>query len=390
LPRPPLGRAVAALLALGAALALAALPARAIETSARAAIVVDATSGATLFEKNAAEPLPPASMSKLMTLYMVFDAIRAGRLSLEDRLPVSEAAWRMGGSKMFVHVGDSIRVEDLLHGVTVQSGNDACVVLAEALSGSEAAFAAAMNDKAREIGLTDSSFRNATGWPEEGHLMSVRDLARLAGRIVAEFPDLYRLFSVREFTWENITQQNRNPLLYVEGFGADGMKTGHTSEAGYGLVASVKRGERRVIAVIAGTDGPTVRRQEAETLVNWAFREFRTGVLYAAGTPVAEAPVWIGAAETVGLAPAADIVATVPVAAAQGIRARARFDGPVPAPIARGQTLGALVVEAPGVGAVTYPLVAVADVAEGGVMARLGALATLAFAPAPPPAPATE
>jgi D-alanyl-D-alanine carboxypeptidase (penicillin-binding protein 5/6) len=214
-------RRAVALLPVALALALATTQARAIETSARAAIVIDVTSGATLHEKNADQPLPPASMSKLMTLYMVFDAIREGRLSLEDRLPVSEAAWRMQGSKMFVHVGDSIRVEDLLHGVTVQSGNDACIVLAEALAGSEAAFAERMNEKAREIGLTNTNLRNSTGWPEPDHLMSVRDLSVLASRIVREFPDLYRFFSIREFTWENITQQNRNPLLYIDGFGAD-------------------------------------------------------------------------------------------------------------------------------------------------------------------------
>jgi D-alanyl-D-alanine carboxypeptidase (penicillin-binding protein 5/6) len=378
-------RRAAALLLL--VMTVAADPARAIDASARAAIVVDVTSGATLFEKNADQPLPPASMSKLMTLFMVFEALDAGRLSLDDRMPVSETAWRMGGSKMFVRVGDSIRVDDLLHGVTVQSGNDACIVLAEGLAGSEAAFAERMNERAREIGLTNSNFRNATGWPEEGHYMSVRDLARLASLIATRFPEFYRYFSIREFTWEGITQQNRNPLLYLD-IGADGMKTGHTSDAGYGLVASVKRGDRRVIAVLSGTESPEARRIEAETLVNWAFREFRTGVLYPAGRPVAEAPVWVGEAEVVGLAPAADIVATVPVADADEIRARVRFDGPIPAPIARGAEIATLVVETPGVPPVSYPLVAMQDVPRGGVMARLRAVAALALAPAPLPAPA--
>jgi len=313
------------ILRLAAALALAltaALPARALDTPARAAIVLDLASGAVLMEKNADQPLPPASMSKLMTLNMVFEALADGRLSLDDRFPVSETAWRMGGSKMFVHVGDRIRVEDLLYGVTVQSGNDACIVLAEGLAGTEAAFAARMNERAPEIGLTDSHFVNATGWPDDAHLMSVRDLARMASRIVTEFPQFHPFFSEREFTWEGITQANRNPLLGLD-IGADGMKTGHTEAAGYGLVATLNRDGRRVVVVLAGLSSMSERRIEAEKLANWAYREFRTGALYRAGEAVAEAEVWIGDAPRVGLAPASDLMVTVPVADADRIRARA-------------------------------------------------------------------
>jgi D-alanyl-D-alanine carboxypeptidase (penicillin-binding protein 5/6) len=367
-------------------LAAAAPPAAALETPARAAIVVDIESGAVLLEKNADQPLPPASMSKLMTLNMVFEALASGRLSLEDRLPVSETAWRKGGSKMFVKVGDSVRVADLLHGVTVQSGNDACIVLAEGLAGSEEAFAAQMNRRAPEIGLTNSHFRNATGWPEEGHAMSVRDLSRLATRIVTEFPQFHPLFSVREFTWNDIRQENRNPLLYRD-VGATGMKTGHTEEAGYGLTATLNRDGRRVVVVIAGLSSPAERGIEAEKLANWAYREFRTGAAYRAGEPVAEAQVWIGAADRVGLAPAADIMVTVPAADADGIRARVRYDGPVPAPIAAGQRLGTLIVEAPGVAPVEHPLVATADVAEGGAATRILAAARLLLPVEPAPAP---
>ena len=365
-----------AALALAAAIATGPAAAQALETPARAAIVVDLTSGAVLLEKNADAPLPPASMSKLMTLYMVFEALKEGRLTLEDRFPVSEKAWRMGGSKMFVRVGDRIRVADLLMGVTVQSGNDACVVLAEGLAGTEEAFAEQMNRRAAEIGLTDSHFLNATGWPDDGHVMSVRDLARLAERIVTEFPDHYRHFSIREFTWEDITQRNRNPLLDL-GLGVDGMKTGHTEAAGYGLTASAERDGRRVVAVLAGLESVGQRKTEAEKIVSWAFREFRTGTLYPAGAPIAEAEVWIGDAPTVGLAPVADVVVTAPFAQADAVAARIVYDGPVPAPIAAGDVIARLVVTAPGMEPVSHPLAATADVGAGGVLARVEAAARL-------------
>jgi D-alanyl-D-alanine carboxypeptidase (penicillin-binding protein 5/6) len=374
--RTPRGRAMLGAIwraaALAAALATAASGARALDTAARAAVVVDLTSGATLLEKNADQPLPPASMSKLMTLFMVFEALEDGRLTLDAELPVSEAAWRMQGSKMFVKVGARIPVRDLLRGVTVQSGNDACMVFAEALAGSEEAFAAQMNKRAAEIGLTNSRFRNASGWPAEGHEMSVRDLATLAGMIVTRFPDHHALFSIREFTWEGITQQNRNPLLYLD-IGATGMKTGHTEEAGYGLTATAERDGRKVALVMAGLSSTRERATEAQKLLDWAYREFRTGPLVRAGAQVAEAEVWIGAADRVGLAPERDIVVTVPVAQADRIRAWVRYDGPVPAPVLAGQRLGELVIETPGVGPVAHPLVATADVAAGGVLDRMSA-----------------
>ena len=367
-----------------AAALLAALPARAIETPAHAAIVLDVTSQTVLMEKNADEPLPPASMSKLMTLNMVFEALSDGRLGLEDQLPVSETAWRKGGSKMFVRVGDRIRVADLLRGVTVQSGNDACIVFAEALAGSEAAFAEQMNRRAPEIGLTHSNFENATGWPGETHRMSVRDLSRLAARIVTEFPDFHPLFSIREFTWEGITQQNRNPLLGLD-LGVDGMKTGHTSEAGYGLVTSAERDGRRVVVVVAGLESNRQRAIETEKLLNWAYREVRTGTLFPAGRPVAEASVWIGETETVGLAPSDDVVVTVPFAVADEVQARLRYDGPIPAPIRAGDRLGHLVIEAPGLEPMEHPLVATHDVGQGGALTRVMAGARLLLARSPLP-----
>jgi D-alanyl-D-alanine carboxypeptidase (penicillin-binding protein 5/6) len=379
MPRP----AITALLLAASLVAFPfARPASALETPARAAIVVDLNSGAVLLEKNADTPLHPASMSKLMTLNMVFEAIESGRLSLDDEFPVSEKAWSMGGSKMFVRVGDRIRIDDLLHGVIVQSGNDACIVLAEGLAGTEEAFAAKMNERAPEIGLTNSHFVNSTGWPADDHLMSVRDLATLTARIIREFPAFHEYFAIREFTWEGITQQNRNPLLSLD-IGADGMKTGHTEDAGYGLVASTIRDGRRVVTVISGLDSVASRAIEAEKLVSWAYRDFRTGVLYAGGQPVAQAEVWIGEAARVGLAPESDIAITVPVADADKIRAHVRYDGPVAAPIEAGQKIAELVVEVPGLGPAVHPLVATEAVAAGGIGARVAAAARLLLARTP-------
>jgi D-alanyl-D-alanine carboxypeptidase (penicillin-binding protein 5/6) len=318
-----------------------------------------------------------------MTLNMVFEALHEGRLSLDDRFPVSEKAWRMGGSKMFLREGESVRIEDLIRGVVVLSGNDACIVLAEGLAGSEEAFADLMNARARELGLTHSHFENATGWPDPGHEMSVRDLAQLAARIVTEFPEYHGFFSIMEFTWSDITQKNRNPLLYLD-IGADGMKTGHTEASGYGLTATAERDGRRIVAVMNGLESARQRAVEAEKLVNWAYRDFTTGLLYAAGETVAEAEVWIGEADRVALAPEADLYVTTPFASADGLTATVRYDGPVPAPIAAGQRIGELVVAAPDMEPMTFPLVAAEAVAEGGVVARVTAGARLLIEAAGP------
>ncbi|MBD0275106.1 MAG: D-alanyl-D-alanine carboxypeptidase, partial [Acetobacteraceae bacterium] len=282
-----------------------------LDTAAKQAFVVDYDTDAVLLEKNADERMPPSSMSKLMTMYMVFDMLKQGRLKLDQELPVSERAWRMGGSKMFVHVGNTVPVEALMRGVIVQSGNDACIVFAEAISGSEQQFAEAMNDKAREIGLTSSTFRNATGWPEPGHMMSVRDIATLSRHLLTDFPEFYPLFSEVEFTYNNIKQGNRNPLLY-KNMGVDGLKTGHTEEAGYGLSASAMRNGRRLILVVHGLAGVNERSQESERLLEWGFREFDNMTIAKAGEPIETAPVWLGAAPTVPLTVAADVKVTLP------------------------------------------------------------------------------
>jgi D-alanyl-D-alanine carboxypeptidase (penicillin-binding protein 5/6) len=345
-------------------------------TPARAAILIDLTSGAVLLDKNADTPIPPASMSKLMTLELVFEALETGRLALEDSFRISERAAAMGGSKMFIRSGESVSIEDLLRGVIVQSGNDAAVALAEAISGTEAAFADLMNQRASAIGLTNSRFSNATGWPDPEHRMSPRDLAILAERIITLYPLHYAMFSETEFTWDGITQGNRNPLLSA-GIGADGLKTGHTAEAGFGLVASAQRGERRILLVVSGLESAKQRRQESERLINWAFRAFETARLYKAGEPVAMAEVWIGAAPEVAMAPERDLIATVPYGMLENALITAHFAEPVEAPIEAGVVLGRLEVVLPGVTPVSVPLVAVETVERGGVLPRLKALTRL-------------
>ena len=345
-------------------------------TPARAAYLVDLSSGAVLLEKEAETPLPPASMSKLMTLEIVFDALKSGRLGLADSFRTSAKAAAMGGSKMFIRSGEVVSVEDLLRGVIVQSGNDAAVALAEAISGTEEGFADLMNRHAAEIGLQHSHFVNATGWPAQGHVMSLKDLALLAERIIVEYPEQYKMFAETSFTWDGITQSNRNPLLDL-GIGADGLKTGHTEEAGYGLVASAKRGDRRIVLVIAGMETPQQRSREAERLINWAFRAFETRRLFEKGQTVARARVWIGAADSVNLAVADEMVVTVPYGMLEQAEITAHFDDPIEAPIEAGATLGRLEVVMPGVTPVSVPLVAGELVERGGFLARAEATAEL-------------
>ncbi|MFV0474764.1 MAG: serine hydrolase [Pikeienuella sp.] len=351
---------------------LAAQPASAFDTAASAAMVVDMTSGAVLLEKNPDKPLPPASMSKLMTLDLVFEALQSGRLTLNETFPVSEKAWKMGGSRMFVRAGERVAISDLLRGVVVQSGNDACVVLAEGLAGSEEAFARRMNERAKELGMNGSHFINSTGWPAPDHRMTVRDLMTLVDRMVNVFPEYYPVFSETEFEWDGVKQRNRNPLLYLD-LGADGLKTGHTEEAGYGLTGSAVRDGRRIGFVLAGLPSLEARSQEAERIVTWAFREFRTDKVASAGQIVGAADVWIGAEATVPLAPERDIVATAPWSGVAEVKATIRYDGPVPAPIAAGDRIGELVIEAPGLAPVSTPLVAAAAVAKGGLSTRVRA-----------------
>lgn len=350
---------------------LAAAPASAFDTAAKAAIILDHRTGLVLFEKNADERLPPASMSKLMTAYMIFDRLDHGGLKLDDEVTVSERAWKMGGSQMFLEVGDRVKVEDLIRGIIVQSGNDACVAMAEALAGSEEEFARQMTEKAREIGLTGSTFVNSTGLDAPGHLMTVRDLALLGRRIISEFPAYFRFYAEREFVYRDIRQPNRNPLLQANIPGVDGMKTGYTEKSGYGLVATAKRGDRRLIVVLAGLGSERERRAEGERLLEHGFRAFEEYTLYRAGEPVAQADVWMGAKPKVPLIPGETVAVTLAREARKELVVKLRHASPVPAPIAAGQPIGSLEITAPGIPVTTVPLMAGEDVGRAGVLGRI-------------------
>ena len=365
----------------GLALSLSTLSASAFETKARAAYVVDQLTDTVLLAKNGEQPLPPASMSKLMTLYVAFEAIRDGRLTLDEKLPVSQHAMSYGGSTMFLDTTDRVRVEDLIRGIIVLSGNDACVVLAEALSpdGTEAGFARYMTKRAQQLGMNNSTFANANGWPAAGHRMSVQDLAILAEHLIEDFPEYYPLFSETEFQFDGrapSNTRNRNPLLKL-GIGADGLKTGHTSEAGYGLVGSAVQGDRRVIFVISGLDSNAARAEEAEALVTWSFRQFTSKTIAKASVPVAQAEVWRGAQNTVGLVPAEDMVVLLPALSGKQINAEVVYTGPIEAPIAKGQSLAELVVQPEDLPEIRLPLVAANDVPSGGFMVRVQTAASI-------------
>ncbi len=353
------------------------VPAWALETSAREAVIIEAATGRILFEKNADQRMPPASMSKLMTVYMVFSALRDGTLSLEDTFRVSENAWTRGGAKsgsstMFLEPNKLVSVESLLQGIVVQSGNDACIVVAEGIAGSEAAFAETMTAKAKKIGLTGSNFVNATGWPDPDQYMTANDLARLALLTIEEFPEFYHYYSETEYTYNGIRQQNRNPLLY-KGIGADGLKTGHTEEAGFGLTASAIRNDRRIVAVLNGMASKKERSSESERLIDWAFREFKNYALFKSGDVVSDAEVWLGTTGRVPLAITQDVLITLPRKARNDMRVSVRYEGPVSAPIVAGTPLAELVISAPGEKSITIPLVAGADVEALGLVGRLGA-----------------
>lgn len=321
-------------LALGLTSGAAAQTAQPFTTEVDHAFLVDYQTGTVLFQKDADYPMPPASMAKLMTMAVVFGAIRAGEATLEDRYRVSENAWRKGGatsggSTMFAAVGSDIRLEDLIRGVIVQSGNDAAIVIAEGLAGTEDAFAVRMNEEAARIGLTGSTFANATGLPDPRQRVTARDLALLAAYIIREFPEFYAIYSEREFTWNGITQRNRNPLLGMN-IGADGMKTGYTEESGYGLVASTVRDGRRLIAVINGAASEAERAAEARAILDWGYNSFRMVSLFGPGEILGEAPVFGGNAAAIGLRIADAIPVLLPVEGAGVVTARVVYSTPIP------------------------------------------------------------
>lgn len=359
------------------------LPASAFETRAKAAYVYDQTTGTVLLNKNADDPLPPASMSKLMTLYVAFEAIERGQLRMTDELVVSAHANSFGGSTLFLKAGERVTVEELMRGIIVLSGNDACVVIAEALSpdGTEGGFARMMTRRAQEMGMTNSTFTNSSGWPAAGHRMSMRDLGLLATRLIEDFPEFYPMFSETEFlfdTTESANRFNRNPLLKL-GIGADGLKTGHTQEAGYGLTGSAKQGDRRIVFVLSGLDTTANRAQEAEAIVNWAFRQFAERTLATQGQRITTASVWEGAEPIVGLVPAEDISVLLPVLANKAVSAEVVYKGPIQAPIAAGTPLAELVLQPEGLPEQRFSLVAETDVAHGGFLATISTAAMSLF-----------
>ncbi len=354
---------------------------RAFETQASAAWVFDVTTHTVLMDKRADEAVPPASMSKLMTINMLFEALRDGRVTMETTFAVSSNATAMQGSTMFLQESDRPTVRDLIHGMIVNSGNDACVVVAEGLAGTEAAFAAQMTERGKAIGLTKSVFANSSGWPDPTHRMSMRDLGIVAQRLIEEFPEYYPIFAETENNYKDRAEANRfnrNPLLKL-GIGADGLKTGHTSEAGYGLVGSAKQGDRRIIFSITGLASDDARAEEAERIVSWAFRQFAEKTVAKAGIRIAEADVWMGDAATVGLVPAKDVKLLVPALVQESVTAEVVYKAPLNAPIEAGAEIATLIVHVPDLPDAQVPLVAEAAVGKGGFLTRMTTAAGILF-----------
>lgn len=342
-----------------------------VETAAKQAFLIDANTGTILLAKDADAQMPTSSMSKMMTIYCVFDAIKHGKLKMDDTLPVSERAWKQEGSRMFVNVGERVKVEDLIRGVVVQSGNDAAVVLAEGLgSGSEGTFADMMNTKAQELGMTNSHFTNATGLPDPQHYSSARDLATIAVSLIRDYPEHYHYFSETEFTYNKIKQGNRNPLLY-RNMNVDGLKTGHAEQAGYGLTASAVHDGRRLVLVLNAMKDMQARADESAHVLDWGFREFGYYPVVKANDKVADAKVWLGQAQTVPVVAGENAAFTLPRSARASLKTEVNFTEPVPAPITKGQVLGKLTISAPGMEPKQVPLIAGADVPQLGFFERL-------------------
>jgi serine-type D-Ala-D-Ala carboxypeptidase (penicillin-binding protein 5/6) len=335
------------IIALSLALLLTTQSAFALETKAKQAFLIDATTQSVLLNKEGDVAMHPSSMSKLMTIYMLFSRLKEGRIKLDSKFVVSEKAWRTQGSKTFVSIGGEMTVEDLIHGIIIQSGNDACIVAAEGISGSEEAFVKEMNEVAKKIGLEKSLFMNASGLPDDNHLMSPRDLATLAQRLLVDFPDYYHYFAIPQYTYHNITQHNRNRLL-ARNIGVDGLKTGHTEAAGYGITLSAVQGDRRLILVINGLDSDNDRVAEGDTLLRWGFREFQNVNLVRKGQTVGEADVWFGKQASVPLITDGDIVMTLPAGTKmEGVSFTLKYNGPIAAPVAKGAHIADLVVKTP-------------------------------------------
>lgn len=361
--------AVFALFAVTLAVAAArpALAAPPYQTTAEHAILIDMDTGTILFEKDADTKIHPASMSKLMTVYVVFEQLKKGALKLTDTFPVSEEVWRrwrkQDGSTMFLNAGDRPTVEDLLRGIIIQSGNDACDVIAEGLGGSEEGFAVWLNKKGKEIGLTGSTFKNASGWPDPDHYMTVRDLAVLSQHLIRDFPEYYHYFAEESYVYAGVKQGNRNPALGVVP-GADGLKTGHTEEAGYGVTLSAIQNGRRLVAVISGLQSMAERAKESERILNYGFNNFKIYKLAERGQMLEEAPVWLGDQDTVPLVADRDIKVLMGRLDRSDLKVKVVYDSPVAAPLKEGQKVGKIVVSVPEKPDQEFPLVAGAAIGE--------------------------
>ena len=352
----------------------AAANANAFDTKARNAILMDYETGTYLFTKNHDEMIAPASMSKLMTVYVLLSKIKEGEISLEDKFTVSEKAWRKGGaasggSTMFLKIGQEVKVEDLIKGIIIQSGNDACITVAENIAGSEEEFAALMNETAEKLGLKNAHFVNATGLPHPEHKISVEDLAQIARHIISEFPEFYHVFKEKEFTFNGIKQGNRNPLLYSLK-GSDGLKTGHTDEAGFCLTGSVVRGDRRLIEVVAGLSSNKERAEETESLMTWGFAGFENYKFFNKNQIMAELPVWYGAIPSVKAVVPEKVVKTIKKNAKNKYSAKVAYDSPLKAPVQKGDKIGELFISYNGEVVDKIPLVADDDVAKVGAFSR--------------------
>ena len=329
-----------------------------IETKAISAHVEDISTNTVLFEKDSDAPYGPASMSKLMIIYLTFERLQNGLITLQDEFVVSKKAWKFGGSKMFVNIGDKVTVDHLLKGIIVQSGNDACIVLAEGLSGSEENMVDEMNERKDELGLSNSNFTNVTGWPNTDHYMSARDIVQIAKLIIINFPEYYHLFAMKEFTYNDIKQYNRNRLI-DENY--DGLKTGRTTQTGFGIVTSAKRGDRRIVSVVNGLSSDQQRIKETRKLIEWAFIDFKKVNLYTEEQTIIETKVWLGNKSYVSLSTSKDIKITIPKRNINKLQVKAIYKSPIPAPIKKGDQLGELVIST-GNNETSYPLVAGNDV----------------------------
>jgi len=333
----------------------------AFETKAQYAVLMDYETGKVLFEKDANEEMKPSSMTKLMTVYLLFERLKNDILKLDDKFTVSVKAWKTGGSKMFLRHTERVTIEDLIKGIVVQSGNDACVTVAEGISSSEESFAELMNKKAKELGLANSHFVNSTGLPHENHYMSALDIAKLSHHIIRDFPDYYHYFSIPKFTHAGITQQNRNLLLARE-IAVDGLKTGHTEDAGYGMAVSGTQEGRRLIAVVNGLNSEMARTDEAEKLLNYGFRYFENRTLYKKGDIIEKAEVWSGTQDKVSLVTTQDITLMIPKLKSNDIKITLEYDSPIAAPINKGDQLATLNINIPDSESKSFTLVAGADV----------------------------